>query len=270
MSVELAQPADEVHRQVGDDDHGERVLVALADAVVDRGPHEQPAARLGGGAARGDQRSARRRSPSGRAGSAPRRLSPVRRLSRHRPRPRTGRRRRPSPASRSAGRPSSTRRPSSSTTARSASASVESRCAATSTVRPSTAGRRRDDQVVLGVGVDGRQRIVEHDHPGAGDERAGERDPLALAAREVHAALADQGVVAVGQVGHEVGDAGGHAHRLDLVPGRVGPAGGQVLAQRDREQDRPLRDHGDRLAHVASATSRRSTPPTGRCRAVGS
>ena len=48
---ELADPADGVQGQVGDHDDRQRVLVALGDAVVDRGAHQEPSARLGRGAA---------------------------------------------------------------------------------------------------------------------------------------------------------------------------------------------------------------------------
>ena len=49
----------------------------------------------------------------------------------------------------------------------------------------------------LGVQVDVRRRLVEDEDPRVGDERAGERDELALAGRELRAALADLRVVAV-------------------------------------------------------------------------
>ena len=45
--------------------------------------------------------------------------------------------------------------------------------------------------------VDVGGRLVEHEDPRVGDERAGEGDQLALAGRQLHAALADLGVVAV-------------------------------------------------------------------------
>ena len=104
--------------------------------------------------------------------------------------------------------------------------------------------------MALGLRVDGRHRVVEHDDARAGDERARERDALALSAREVDAALADQRVVAVGQLGGELRDAGRLAGGDDLVPRRVRPRRGQVVAQRDREEDRPLRDDRDRGAQL--------------------
>ena len=51
----------------------------------------------------------------------------------------------------------------------------------------------------LGLGVDGREGIVEHQDLGLPHQRAGQRDALLLPARELHAALADDGVEAVGQ-----------------------------------------------------------------------
>ena len=152
--------------------------------------------------------------------------------------------------------PDSTIRPSTSTTARSASSTVESRCVATSTVRPCERGAEALDEPTLRERVDGGERIVEHDDARPRDERARERDALALPAGQVDAALADQRVVAVRQVVGERVDAGGLARREHLVPVGVLAAGGEVLAQRHREEHRPLRherDGGAKLGdrHVA-------------------
>ena len=78
------------------------------------------------------------------------------------------------------------------------------------------------DEAPLGERVDGRERIVEHDDARTGDERARECDPLALAAGEIDAALADQRVVAVRQLAGERVDAGRLARREHLVPVGVG------------------------------------------------
>ena len=53
--------------------------------------------------------------------------------------------------------------------------------------------------LALGGGVDARGRVVEDQHARVGDDRARDRDALALAARQRQAALADERVVAVGQ-----------------------------------------------------------------------
>ena len=51
----------------------------------------------------------------------------------------------------------------------------------------------------LGVQVDVGGGLVEHEDARVGDQRAGERDQLALAGRELRAALADLRVVAAGR-----------------------------------------------------------------------
>ena len=51
----------------------------------------------------------------------------------------------------------------------------------------------------LGVAVDAGRGLVEHQDLGVGDQRAGEADQLALAEREVAAALLELAVVAIGQ-----------------------------------------------------------------------
>ena len=52
--------------------------------------------------------------------------------------------------------------------------------------------------------VDRAGGIVEHEHPRVGEDRAGERDTLPLAAAEREATLAEEGVVAEGQAQDEV------------------------------------------------------------------
>ena len=52
----------------------------------------------------------------------------------------------------------------------------------------------------LGLRVEGRGRLVQHEDGRVPEDRARNRDPLLLASREAIAALADHGVVAVGRV----------------------------------------------------------------------
>ena len=138
-------------------------------------------------------------------------------------------------------------------------------------MRPASAGPQARDDVLLGLGVDGRERVVEHEHARARDQRARERDALALAAREVDAALADQRVVAVRQLVDEGGDAGDLAGGEHLVLGRVGPRGEEVVAQRQREQHGPLRDERDGRAQVGLAQrARRRRRRLARCPLSGS
>ena len=74
---------------------------------------------------------------------------------------------------------------------------------------------------LLGGRVDRRGGVVEDQDPRLGDQRPGDRDPLALAAGERQPALADDRVVAVGQAGDEVVGLGAARRELDLLPGRV-------------------------------------------------
>ena len=59
----------------------------------------------------------------------------------------------------------------------------------------------------LGAGVDRRRGFVEDEDARIGQDRAGDRHALALPARQLHAALADDRVVAVRQRGDDVMDA---------------------------------------------------------------
>ena len=82
------------------------------------------------------------------------------------------------------------------------------------------AGEQRAQRVVdllLDLHVDGARGVVEHEHRRVGEQRAGDRDALALAAREVVAALADDRVVAVGQVVDELVGLRRPRRGLDLV-----------------------------------------------------
>ena len=143
--------------------------------------------------------------------------------------------------------PRSATSPRSRTTIWSASRTVERRWAMTIVVRPS-ASFSSASPTARSVGhVERRGRLVEHEHGRVAQDRAGDRDALLLAAGEAEAALADDGVVAVGQRGDRVVDLGGAGGVLDLVVGRVRPREAQVLAHRGVEQVGLLRDDADRV-----------------------
>jgi hypothetical protein len=93
----------------------------------------------------------------------------------------------------------------------------------------------------LGVQVDVGGGLVEDQDARVGDQRAGERDQLALAGGELRAALADLGVVAVRQLGDELLGADRRGGGADLLVLGVGAAEGDVLAHGAREQERLLR-----------------------------
>ena len=94
-------------------------------------------------------------------------------------------------------RPRAATRPSSSTTISSASAIVERRCATMIVVRPSMTVSQRPPDARLGGRVDRRRGVVEDQHARVDEQRARDREPLALAARERQPALADDRVVAL-------------------------------------------------------------------------
>ena len=108
---------------------------------------------------------------------------------------------------------------------------------------------RGADLVLLGW-VDGARGVVEHEDPGVGDDRPGDRDPLALATRQRVPALTDQRVVPIRQLHHEVVGTGQARRRLDAleVGGRVGE--GDVGGDRVVEQQRVLEHHADGSTHI--------------------
>ena len=104
--------------------------------------------------------------------------------------------------------------------------------------------------------VDRRRRLVEDEDARIGEERARERDELPLAERELEAALADLGVVAVRQLGDEAVGADSRRGGLDLGPGGARTAERDVVRDRAGEEEALLRDDAElspqrRLRHVA-------------------
>ena len=67
--------------------------------------------------------------------------------------------------------------------------------------------------LLLDLHVDRRRGVVEHEDRRVHQQRAGDREPLALATGEREAALADHRVVALGQRLHELVGAGRDARR---------------------------------------------------------
>ena len=98
---------------------------------------------------------------------------------------------------------------------------------------------------LLALGVERRGRLVEDQDPRIADQRAGDGDALALAARQVGAALLDDRVVAVRELEDELvraGKLGRRDHRFHR-PGRIGQR--DILADRAVEQDILLKDDAD-------------------------
>src|SRR6266508_4660564 len=100
----------------------------------------------------------------------------------------------------------------------------------------------------LALIVEGARRLVEDQNARVGDEGAGNGDALALAARESRAALADDGVVAFGQLEDEVVRSRESRRRDDALHRHGGIGEGDVFAHRAVEQHVLLQDHTDLAA----------------------
>ncbi len=118
----------------------------------------------------------------------------------------------------------------------------------TSEVRPASAVFERALHGDLGLGVEVRGRLVEHDDVRRLEQQPGQGEALLLAARQPVAAVADHGVEPVGQRLDQRQDLGAAQRLLELVLGRVGLGVEQVGADRVVEQVRVLGDHADHLA----------------------
>jgi hypothetical protein len=110
--------------------------------------------------------------------------------------------------------------------------------------------RERGAQVRVGAQVECREAVVEDVDRRALHERAGDRETLALAAREVRARLADRRLEAVGQVADERLGLGDPEGRPQLVVGGVRLAEAEVAGDRAREQEGLLRDQADPIPEV--------------------
>ena len=130
------------------------------------------------------------------------------------------------------------------------------------------AGQRRSSACLhlhLAVVVEVARRLVEDHHGRILEQEPGDGHPLLLTAREAVAAVADDGVEAVGQGGDRVEDAGGAARLDELLHGRVRPGVAQVVADRVVEQVGVLGDDADRrpqraqrqVAHVETVDAGR-------------
>ena len=102
--------------------------------------------------------------------------------------------------------------------------------------------------------VDGGERIVEHEHLRLAHERAREGDALLLAARELHAALADDGVEPSGSDRDLVEHLGLARRRRGSRPCASGDSGSSsakpmLRVDRGREEERVLLRVADGRAH---------------------
>ena len=122
-------------------------------------------------------------------------------------------------------------------------------------VRVASRGPQAAQDLLLRVGVDRGERVVQDQDARLGRQGPREGRALLLPARQGQAALADEGVVAAREVGdvlRELRDVRGRLHApLHLVRRhRRGQAERHVLAHGGREQERLLRDEADGLAQL--------------------
>ena len=140
--------------------------------------------------------------------------------------------------------------------------------------RGELAAERRQD-VRLDRGVDRGRGVVEDQHPRLADQRPGERDPLPLAPREGVAALADDRVVALGQLADEPVGPRDQRRAHDLGLADLGVQGDVRCARSSRTGTTPGRRSRPRAGAPSDRPAGRrprrprSGPPRGRRAAPG-
>ena len=117
-----------------------------------------------------------------------------------------------------------------------------------SVVRPFEQAIERLLHEVLALGVERARGLVEDEDARILQDGARDGDALLLPAGELHAALADERRVALGEARDEVVGVGGAGGGLDLGVGRGALSVADVLGDRAREEHRLLRDDADLTA----------------------
>ena len=159
--------------------------------------------------------------------------------------------------------PLPTIRPASMTTIRSAFMIVPTRWATMISVAPPSSALERRAQPRVRAEVERREAVVEDVDLGLLDQRPGDRQALALAARQVRAALGDRRLEAALHLLDEVARLGDLERVPQLVVGRRWIAEAQVARDRAAEQERLLGDDAERAPEVwTGRRSRTSTPST--------
>ena len=131
---------------------------------------------------------------------------------------------------------------------RSASTTVDRRCAMISVVRPAERRRSAALDQALGAGVERRGRLVEDQDRRVLQDHARDRDPLLLAARELQARARRPWCRSRPAGRDEVVDLRRARRGLDLGLGGAGAAVGDVRPDGVVEQDGVLRHQADRGA----------------------
>ena len=118
------------------------------------------------------------------------------------------------------------------------------------TVRPAKQSRQRLLDGLLGLGVERGGGLIEQHDRRIHEEGARDGQSLPLAAGELHAALADERVVALRQAMNEFGAPRGLHGAIDLLVARLRAAVAQVLEQRAMKQRDILLHHRDGAAQA--------------------
>ena len=122
---------------------------------------------------------------------------------------------------------------------------VLTRWATISTAALRVSSRKRGAQPRVGCGIERGEAVIEEVHGGRLDERAGDRETLALASRDVRAALVDRGIEPPGHGRDEVARLCDLEGMPELGVGRVGVAESEVARNGATEQIGGLGDKAE-------------------------
>jgi len=106
------------------------------------------------------------------------------------------------------------------------------------------------EDLVFGFGIDRGGGIVEEENRRFEEDGAGDGETLALSAGKAAAALAEDGVVALGELGDEIVGGGDFGGAFDLVARGLGVAEGDVGGDGVGEEEAFLEDDADVAAEV--------------------
>ena len=110
------------------------------------------------------------------------------------------------------------------------------------------------------LGIETGGRFVEHENPRVGENRPRDGDALALAAGQLHAALADDGVVFLVELRDEFVTVRDARHFLDLLARRMRPRERDVLGDRAIEEEVVLQYHAKLSAIIGERHGREIAP----------
>src|ERR1700743_1197013 len=103
---------------------------------------------------------------------------------------------------------------------------------------------------MLTLAIEARCSLVQQQNARVFEQRASDGDALALTAAQANAALADDGLILVGQIEDELMRIGGFGSLSHLCFGRIEPPVNAVLVDRAAKQQCFLRHNGDLLAQA--------------------